>query len=116
MSLGTILRNVKDRGLQDITNPAVIKAYINWLEIKKNGINVDAENILSFAEQIVWRTKVCEPCVKAGECVHCHCEMPQKALIPLATCSANNWGIMLSAEDWQTKKQEEGIELILITK
>jgi len=114
MGLGNVLRNIRDRGLQDITDPNVIKAYMEWAEIKKNGIHLDADEIESFAEQVVYRMGKCPECVQAGECHHCHCPMPQKALTPLAVCSAGAWPRMMPPEDWKAYKIENKIQTLVI--
>lgn len=115
MGLGNLLRNLRDRGITDITNPEVIKAYLEWGEIKKNGITLEADEILSFSEQVVYRTQRCPTCVKNKECTEgarpCHCPMPEKALTPLAECSEKRWPRMMPAEDWETYKKENNIEI-----
>lgn len=114
MGLGNLLRNIRDRGLQDITNPEVIKAYLEWAEIKKNGIHLDAEDILSFCEQVVYRLGKCPECVSAKECVHCHCPMPEKALTPLAVCSADAWPRMMPSDTWEQYKKDNNIQIVVL--
>ncbi len=113
MGLGNILRNIRDRGLEDITNPEVIKAYMEWSEIEKNGITLEASEIISFSEQIIYRLNKCPGCVAAKECVEgdrpCHCPMPEKALTPLAKCSAGRWPKIMPSEDWNEYKKENNI-------
>lgn len=114
MGLGNVLRNIRDRGFKDITNPEVIKAFLEWNEIKKNGLHLEAEDIQSFSEQVVYRLARCPECVLAKECVHCHCTMPEKALTPLAVCSADRWPRMMPPEDWEKYKTDNKIQLIAL--
>jgi hypothetical protein len=113
-----VLRNLKSRGLKDVLDPEVINAYSEWNDIKKNGLALEAEDIQSFSEQIVYRTSRCKTCVDAGECIDgerpCHCPMPAKAHTPLAKCSEGRWPQMMPHDDWTNYKAEKGIEVIAI--
>lgn len=114
MKFGNLLRNIRDRGFQDITNPDVINAFLEWRDIEKNGVTIDASEIISFSEQIVYRLQRCPECVQKKECIHCHCSMPEKALTPLAVCSSDRWPRMMPSEDWEIYKKENNIEIFAV--
>ncbi len=114
MGLGNLIRNLKDRGLKDITNPEKIKAFLQWGEIKKNGLNIEAEYLQAYAEQVTYRMGKCPECMLAGECVHCHCEIEGAILTPGNSCSAGKWPQMLSRKEWEEHKKAHNIEIILI--
>lgn len=109
-----ILKNIQARGLKDITDWKVVKSYLTWLWIKWFGYNIKGDSVISFAEQITYRTLRCKPCMDAGECVHCHCEMKSKVSTPNASCSNFQWEAIMSPEDWQTFKQENKVNIILL--
>lgn len=111
-SLKRVLLNIRDRGLEDITNPDVVKSYLEWNEIEKNGILLEADEIVSFSEQILYRMQQCPACVTAGECVvvKCHCPTMDMIRTPLAHCKAHMWGKMLPPDEWNAFKEDNGIQ------
>lgn len=100
MSFSSIIENIKARGLKDISNPGMWKVYADWAEIEKNGIHLDVEDIIPFAQQIIYRTTQCAPCLAAGKCWHCKCPMPSKMLTPSAWCTTGRWQKVMSNGDW----------------
>ncbi len=108
--------NIRDRGLKDITNPDTIKAYLEWSEIEKNGLHLEADELISYAEQVVYRRSKCAACVKNGECVivKCHCPADELMPTPLAKCKAGFFGQMLPPDEWKQFKEENNIELIAV--
>lgn len=114
MGLGNIIRNVRSRGLKDIANPKVWKVMASWFAVKaKGGITIPEDEIQDFAEQVVYRMSMCPECVKAKECLHCHCKMPEKAFVKEASCSAGKWGPM--DPQWREYADREGITFIAIS-
>lgn len=114
MGLGNIFRNLVYRGAKDITDPKVWRTMTDWLRIKQHGLTIPADELESYAQQVVYRESQCPECVKAKECVHCHCAMPDKALVPNASCSAGKWGPMLPAAEWSKKVEADILEFITI--
>lgn len=114
MSLGSLIRNIKDRGLADITDMATIRSFFEWNHIKRNGIHLNPEDIVSYSEQLVMRRAKCPECVLAGECIHCHCDIDGKTISPLAECSAGKFPPMMSAEDWNKHKADKHLQIIIL--
>lgn len=98
--VGGILDNIKQRGLKDITDPNVWKAYKQWVDIEKNGIHLAPEDIISFAQQVVYRMVMCPECVSAGKCVACSCAIPQTMCCAAAVCKMGRWNEMMDPDEW----------------
>ena len=109
MGFGDILNNLKNRGLKDVTNPEKIKNYFDGGKIKREGIHLDYEEILPYAEQLVYRSIKCRSCFDAGKCYDCQCPQPVAAMVVDHNCSVGKYTEMLDAETWKQKKKEEGI-------
>lgn len=114
MGLGHIWRNLKSRGLKDVTNVKTVKSFLEWKDIQKEGLNLKADEIISFSQQIAVRASLCEECLKAGECVHCHCEIIGKISTPNASCSVGRWGPTLSPEEWKEEQQTGKHKIIVV--
>lgn len=114
MSLLSILRHFRKRGLRDVTNPKKLDAYLEWVDIEKNGVNIPADEIANYAEQITYRLKRCPDCVANGSCYHCGCNMPEKALAPCSSCSAGKWPSYLSKEEWEKYKEDNQISILVV--
>ena len=95
MGLINYLKNIRKRGVKDIANPAKWKAVIEGSQIKKEGLLLEYDQIIPFAEQLVYRMSMCPQCIQAGECVHCHCAMPIAMMTPSASCSQMVWDKMM---------------------
>lgn len=109
-----LIENIKRRGLKDITDPKVIRAYISWLWIELFGYNIKSKDILSFAEQIQYRALKCKPCLDNGTCLHCGCPAQEKISNPKSACSNYQWEKLMSAEDWKIYKEDNKITFILL--
>lgn len=55
-------------------------------------------------EQATFRAYKCQPCLKAGKCLHCGCTTPQMFFSQSKVDSAKRWGPMMSKEDWEVFK------------
>ena len=97
-----ILKNIKARGLKDVLNPRKWKVYFQKPPKVEEG---EDEASLSYCEQVVYRSILCSSCVKAGECEHCHCEMPSAILSKDNWCSQYKWDVMMSDEQWEDYKK-----------
>lgn len=95
-----VLGNIRKRGLKDITDPHVWKTFKQWADIEKHGLTLPPEEIISFAQQLVYRMIMCGECVEAGKCHSCNCAIPQTMCCPAATDKLNRWGEMMSPEEW----------------
>ena len=113
MGLGDIFRNIKNRGLEDITSPEKIKNYFDGSQIKKEGIHLDYDEILPYAEQLVYRSIQCGSCFADGKCFDCQCPQPLAAMVVDHQCSTGRYGHMLNAEEWNKFKQDKGISFKL---
>jgi hypothetical protein len=113
MSLKSIFNNLRNRGLKDVTDPKRIRNYFDGETIKKEGIHLDYEEIMPYAEQLVYRSIVCRPCFQKGECEHCQCTMPLGAMVVNYECSGDNFGTMKSPEEWEKYKKKTGLRFVL---
>ena len=86
MSLFSIFRNLKKRGLKDVTNPKRIRMYLTGEKIKREGIHLSYKEIIPYAEQLIFRAEVCNPCLKNGSCFKCGCSMPSAMMTPQFEC------------------------------
>lgn len=109
-----IWKNIQARGLKDITDWKVIKSYLTWLWIKWFGYNIKGDSVISFAEQITYRTLVCKPCMEAGECLICHCNTRAKIASPNSSCSDFKWEPIMDKESWEQHKIDNKITIILL--
>ena len=109
-----LIENIKKRGLQDIANPEKWGVALEHRTIKKNGINVPYDEILSFAEQMTYRKIMCGECLELGKCVHCSCDMPGAMVTPSNKCSDGKWVGYKSPEEWEKYKKTEDINISLI--
>lgn len=110
MGLKSIFANIRNRGLKDVTSAEKIKNYFDGSKIKKEGIQLDYDEILSYSEQLVYRTIVCNPCMKAGKCHDCQCPQPLAAMVVDHNCSTGKYQTMKSPQEWEEYKKETGLK------
>lgn len=109
---GFVICRVKTAGksqvsLRDCLNPR------NWISYVI-GTSLASLIPLHVMEQYIIRIKdeECRKCVKAGACLHCGCNMPERALDPWQTCSAGNWGpIIFDRDEYENWKKEVGLKI-----
>lgn len=65
---------------------------------------------LEYCEQVVYRSIMCRPCVQAGNCHHCGCDMPDAILSRPNYCSDGKWFSMMSDEQWRDYKKVSGLK------
>jgi len=109
MGFRSILENVQKRGLRDLLNPRNISNFIKSLWIKTKGINIPEAEVLSYSEQLVYRSIKCSDCFRDKKCHDCSCPQPDAAIVREHKCSAGNYGEMLSPSDWEGFKKREKI-------
>ena len=102
----SILANLKARGLRDILNPRKWRAFLQKPPS-------DEEVTFEYCEQVVYRSILCRPCINAGECHHCHCEMPGAVLAKDNFCSMDKWQEMMSDEQWREYKKVSNLKFKL---
>lgn len=110
MGFTSILRNIRNRGLKDVTSPEKIKNYFDGLKIKEEGIHLDHDEIRSYCEQFVLRTIKCGRCMDEGKCYDCQCPQPLAAMVVNHNCSTGNYREMLSPKEWEEYKKETGLK------
>ena len=119
MGLFSIFDNIRKRGLKDVTNPERIKMYLDGEKIKKEGIHLSYEEILPFAEQLVFRSIVCSQCFREGKCRTCSCAMPVAAMVPKFECEEGSFTEMLLKEGlidheaWNKEKEDKGLSFLI---
>lgn len=119
MGLRSFIRNITKRGVKDITNPDKIRNYLDGAKVKSKGIQLDYEEILPFAEQLVFRSIRCKECFKNGSCSHCGCEQPLAGIVPKFECSQERFTKMptigqgdaekIDIKAWKDFKEENGL-------
>lgn len=95
-----VVANIRARGLKDLTDRKTWRAFKQWQEIEENGLVLPPEDIVAFAEQLVFRMIHCQPCVQAGKCIACNCAMPQGMCCAAYKCKQGRWNEMMSPEEW----------------
>lgn len=98
--------DIKKTRLRDWINPKkwwsfVKSQFINWFVTE------------NYFKQLMFRYTMpeCQPCIKAGNCVHCGCNTFQKMLNPNETCSGGYWGEMQEENDYNTFEAKHNIEI-----
>jgi|31_taG_2_1085359.scaffolds.fasta_scaffold00185_6 hypothetical protein len=86
MGLLSIFNNIRKRGLKDVTNPERIRMYRTGQKIKRDGLILSYDEIIPYAEQLVYRVNMCNDCLKAGSCKICGCDMPSAMMTPQFEC------------------------------
>lgn len=114
ITLKKLWKNVRKRGLKDIN---LTKALAVWKaeEIKDKGLVLKYDQIIPYAEQLIWRLNRCKECVVVGQCLHCECDLPEAMIVPNNYCSEGYWEEMKETlEEWKTFKEENGIQIGII--
>jgi hypothetical protein len=122
MGFWGILKNIRKRGLKDVTNPVKISNFLDFKDIKENGLTLSYDEIVPYCEQLVFRmyNAGCKPCMDRGACTHCECEQPGSAITPNHECDQSYYPPMffetdgdgntkLSINKWNDYKKEKGI-------
>ena len=101
----SIITNIKKRGLRDIFSKRVF-AYLEskWQGIF--GVRMKKDDAVAFAEQVIFKRSMCQPCYVKGECLHCGCNFKELSISTQATCSQGRWGKILNAKDWNSYKEK----------
>lgn len=107
MGFRSVLENVKKRGLKDILNPRNIHNFIKSLWVKSRGLTLKESEVLSYSEQLVYRSLKCADCFKEGKCHDCSCPQPDAAIIKEHECSMGKYRAMLPQNDWEDFKLKE---------
>lgn len=68
-----------------------------------------------YIEQYIIRktTEECQPCVKAGACVSCGCDVQAKMRVPKEHCTQLHWDHFLSKKEYLAEKEKWGINLVV---
>ena len=64
-------------------------------------------------EQILYRSRMCRPCLEAGKCTECGCTTPDLFFDPSVYCSGGKWGPMMDKENWEEFKQIYNIDIVV---
>lgn len=84
-----------------------------FLRSKKDRVSVKRKEMVSFAEQLLYRINQveCAECYALGKCKHCGCKSPHLFIDPLNECSAGYWNKMVSPEEWEEHKKQVGFKI-----
>lgn len=68
------------------------------------------ENVpFEFCEIVVYRSLMCPNCIKAGSCVNCGCNIPDKMMDLETDCAIGSWNSM-TIEQWRDYKKRTGLK------
>lgn len=109
-----LIENLKKRGLKDITDPKKWNVVLEYQTLKKHGLVLEEDEILSFSEQMVYRMTQCPSCAKGPLCngvetEGCGCDMPDGMVTPSNWCHEKRWLPYMSPEEWEKFKEDKGI-------
>ena len=129
MGFKSVIKNLWARGLQDVMNPVKRKIFIkdflenyyDWRIMESEEFEkitkskdeggsakvIPKEELLSYSEQLVYRSLRCVECVIKKECVHCKCVVPDNMYDKENTCSSGKWPKMKNPEEWKKYKLTE---------
>lgn len=113
MGFRNIIQNIKKRGMKDVTNPEKIKNYFDGAKLKSEGLHLDYEEIMPYAEQLVYRSIMCNQCFKEGKCRDCQCPQPLSGMVINHECTEGNYYSMQPPQDWEAYKKETGLSFKL---
>lgn len=108
-----IIENIKSRGLKDILNPKKWRDFLTSKAQKVTGVTIPHEEVLSYSEQLVYRSIICSECFKLGACIDCKCPQPDSAIVKTHECSLGRYRQMLSSEKWEKFKLDNNIKFSL---
>lgn len=98
--------------LIDMINPrkwwSVFVAYI----LKHHCASVAPHIVAQYAVRFF--DDECRGCVASGNCAHCGCDMPSKALNDFESCSAGNWGPIMDADQWDAHVKKVGLDIKIV--
>lgn len=119
MSIKDIATNIKRRGLKDVLDKDTRRAFTDFEEIKEHGLLLEADEIVSYMEQLQYRMSKCPNCMTAGRCngyetEGCGCPTPGKFIPPSAHCPENRWPKMKEPAEWEQYKKERNIQIIAV--
>lgn len=101
----SLLSNIKKRGLKDILSKRIF-SYIEAQFQKVFGVWTKQKDQKAYAEQIIYKRAMCPECYQKGECVHCGCNFNDLAISKEAVCSAQRWGKIQDAKNWEEYKSK----------
>lgn len=81
---------------------------MRFLVQKQTGVTIPQQDLMAYAEQIVYRSVKCRPCYLNGNCFECGCQTPASFFDKDNWCEIDNWNEMLSTEDWELYKKDTG--------
>lgn len=113
MGFRSILENVKKRGLKDILNPKKWFNFLSGQKIEKTGIHLEEKEILSYSEQLVYRSLKCSQCFLEKACVDCECPQPLSATVKKHECTLGKYKAMLTPEKWEEFKMQNNLKFKL---
>jgi hypothetical protein len=91
---------------EDLVNPkrwfAFVQAYLlKWLVP------------YHIAEQIIYRSLICNDCMRDGKCKHCGCHTPVLFYSYFLSCEEGKWGPFFNRKNWKEYKRLMNIDIKL---
>lgn len=108
-----IIDNIRARGLRDILNPKKWILYLTSKKQKVTGVTIPQEEVLTYAEQLVFRSLMCKECFKLGACIDCKCPQPDAAIVKTHECSMGRYRQMLGNDEWKKYKESNKIKFAI---
>ena len=110
-----VFRNFKQFGTRDLSYKKA-NAFVQSVKLEEEGyLELAQDEIISFSEQIVYRTIECRDCLLNSKCEHCTCTFPDKMQTPDQECPNGEWGEIKSPADWEEYKKEQDNFIFTIT-
>lgn len=106
----SVFQNFKQFGTRDVSVKKA-DAFVKSVQLEEEGeITIPQEEIISFSEQIVYRTVECRECLENSKCEFCTCEFPSKMQTPDQTCPSGEWSEIMTPTDWDEYKKQQQIK------
>ena len=111
--LRSVINNIKRRGLKDILNPKKWRDFLTSKKQSVTGVTIPQEDVLSYSEQLVYRSITCSECFKLGACIDCQCPQPDAAIVKTHECSLGRYRKMLEKDKWEEFKLKNKIKFVI---
>lgn len=66
-----------------------------------------------YCEIVLYRSLMCEQCIKEGKCIDCGCNIPDKMMDLESGCSMSLWD-QTTVEEWKEYKKRTGLKFEIV--
>lgn len=104
-----VFQNFAQFGVRDVKAKKA-SAFVKSVELEETGVlTLTQDEIIPFAEQIVYRTIECRECYVNSKCEYCTCEFPSKMQTPEQDCPNGEWSNTMPNNEWIEYKFKNNI-------